>query len=356
MEWTSVRAPARALLCGAALALGACAAPPLERFSETAPAAVRTTIADAGVIDLRANYRAAVCARLGSAGSACEDLLLRLSDEGPESAPSAVGGLADRYRIAFVPGFFAECLARIGEPFSDVRGSLIAEGFAVEYVNVPGRGTVAANARRLAGHFAAANQDPRPYIVFAHSKGLADMLEFLVRYPQSAAGIAAVVGVAGAANGSPLAEDVEALYRQWAAPLPLPECEAGSGEEIRDLRRDVRLDWWRQHGRSLNLPLFSLVAAPRPDRVSAASRISYERLAMVDPRNDGKLLWSDQIAPRSHLLGYVNADHYAVAIPLSQSLPVLSFAFRDEVPRATLVRAAIDVVAATLAAARESRR
>ncbi len=338
----------RVLACCAALALGACATQPLERFSETMPATVLATIADAGIIDLRASYRGAVCSRLAGFGSACDDVLLRLPGELPATVPAVAGDLADRYRIAFVPGFFAECLAGIGEPFKDVRASLEAEGFEVDYLKVPGRGTVAANAQRLAGHFAAAAGDPRPYIVFAHSKGLADTLEFLVRYPQAAAGIAAVVGVAGAANGSPLAQDVEWLYRKWAASLPLPECDAGSGEEIRDLRRDVRLEWWRRHGGELELPLFSLVAAPRPDRVSAASRISYDRLAVVDPRNDGKLLWSDQIAPRSHLLGYVNADHYAVAIPLSRTLPALSFAFRDEVPRATLVRAAIDVVAATL--------
>ena len=336
------------LICCVALALGACASRPLERFSERAPATVLATIEDAGIIDLRASYRGAVCARLPAEAMQCDDVLLRLPGEAPAVAPAVVGDLQSRYRIAFVPGFFAECYARYGEPFTDVRASLEAEGFQVEYLSVPGRGTVAANARRLAEHFEARAGDSRPYIVFAHSKGLSDTLEFAVRYPKAAEGIAALVGVAGVANGSPLANDLEAVYRQWAAPFPLPRCEAGDGEEIRDLRRDVRLEWWRRHGRALKLPVFSLVAAPRPDRISPVSRVSYDRLAAVDPRNDGKLLWSDQIAPRSHLLGYANADHYAVAIPLSRTLPALSFAFRDEVPREILVRAAIDVVAATL--------
>jgi hypothetical protein len=48
------------------------------------------------------------------------------------------------------------------------------------------------------------------------------------------------------------------------------------------------------------------------------------------------------------LLGYVNVDHLAVAIPLAQQLPAVSFLFKDNVPRPALVRAAIEVAAETL--------
>jgi hypothetical protein len=68
----------------------------------------------------------------------------------------------------------------------------------------------------------------------------------------------------------------------------------------------------------------------------------------VSARNDGKLLWIDQIAPRSYLLGYANADHWAVAIPVAQELPQLAFLFRDDVPRTALVKAAIEIVAEVL--------
>ena len=30
----------------------------------------------------------------------------------------------------------------------------------------------------------------------------------------------------------------------WLAGLPIPGCERGTGEEVQDLRRDVRLEWW----------------------------------------------------------------------------------------------------------------
>ena len=101
----------------------------------------------------------------------------------------------------------------------------------------------------------------------------------------------------------------------------------------------------------MKTPVFALVAAPRSDRVSPGTRATFDRLAQIDPRNDGKLLAQDQIVPGQYLLGYANADHWAVAIPPDESLPGFSLLFRDGVPRPALVRAAIEVVAATLATA-----
>ena len=349
MAWTKQRRALGAVVVGGALLLGACASKPLAPFSESAPPAVLATIEAAGIRDLRASYRAAVCSRLPDAGPSCDEVLLRLPGETPPAAPKPpADDLSKRYRIAFVPGFFSECFDQFARPFSDSQRALEAEGFEVDYVRVSGRGTSASNAKRLAERIAALNGDPRPIILFAHSKGLPDTLEMLVRHPNEAARIAAVVSFAGAANGSALADDLQSVYRDWGAAFPLPGCDAGTGEEIHDVRRDVRLEWWRTNGRDVKVPVFALVAAPRPDRVSPGTRTTYDRLALVDPRNDGTLLWQDQLVASGFLLGYANADHWAIAIPVSEVLPYIAFMFRDGVPRPALVRAAIAVVAATL--------
>ena len=351
-------APMRSWIASLALALSATAVtaravpavedgPSPDRHTPTTMVAIR----DAGVRDLRGTFRKAACARLPAEGPSCGEVLLELANEPAATTLPRADDLARRYRIAFVPGLFNECFEDLARPFSDVQSDLESRGFTVDYFAVAGRGSMAQNAAQLAGHFAGLPEDDRPLIVFAYSKGLVDLLDFMVRHPDLARPIAAVVSVAGASNGSPLADRMHAIYRSLGAKFPLPGCARGTGEEIADLRPDVRIAWWQEHGESLAVPIFALVAAPQPDRVSPATRATYNELAKIDLRNDGKLLWQDQIPPRSHLLGYVNADHWSIAVPVLKEQPMASFLFRDTAPRTALAEAAIEVVAATLAGA-----
>jgi hypothetical protein len=347
------RAARLARLLPVALLLAACAGTPDGQRLDAGPPALLVAAGDAGVRDLRGPYRAAVCRRLAAEERPCGDVLRTLSGEMSEASLSRSVPLADlarRYRIAFVPGFLSECFDGYARPFADVTRSLRGAGFDVDYFAVFGRGSVSMNAARLAQHFRATGADDRPLIVFAYSKGLLDVLEFAASEPSAARRIAAIVAVAGAANGSPLADTLLPVYRNWVAAFPLPGCASGTGDEIHDLRRDVRLEWWSKHGRAVTIPVFSLVAAPEPERVSPGTRATYRALARIDPRNDGKLLWVDQIAPRSFLLGYANADHWAIAIPVAEELPALGFLFRDGVARAVLVEAAIEIVVQVLEA------
>jgi pimeloyl-ACP methyl ester carboxylesterase len=310
--------------------------------------------AAAGGRDLRAPYREAACRLAKLDPAACDQLLRRESGEPPaEPAARAVPDLPGRYRIGFVPGLFAQCLAPMVRPFKDVEPALRAQGYAVAYFDVPGRGTVAGNARFISERIAESGADPRPFILVSYSKGLADVLEYLVNYPVAASRVAAVISMAGAANGSPLADALQSVYRDWVAALPLPWCETSSGDEILDLQRDQRREWWAGHRGRLAVPVFSLVTMPNDEQVSLGLKFPYRKLAEIDPRNDGKLLSIDQLVPGGYLLGYANADHWSIAVPLSQELPALAFVFRDDLPRPALVEAAIEVVARTLAADRQ---
>jgi len=320
------------------LLVAACAKEPIEPDRGPWPALT-------GVRDLRASYRTAVCSRLPADAPPCDEILFRTSPEVPDGLTAPVADLARRYRIVFVPGFLNECLEGLARPFSDVEEALRVGGFRVDYLQVSGRGTSTANADRLARQLGALLPvDPRPVVVFAYSKGLLDVLELVVRHPEVTRPIAAVVGVAGAAYGSPLADTMDALYRRWFASLPLAGCERGTGEEIEDLQRHVRVGWWRRHGSAITVPLFSIVAAPNPDRVSPVVRAAYLTLSRTDPRNDGNLVWEDQIAPGGNLLGYVNADHLAIAVPVAHALPVMAPLFRDGVPRTALIGGAVEVI------------
>jgi len=338
------------LITGAVLLTVGCASKPLTPYSEQMPPTVMVTLDGAGVRDLRGQFRAALCPKLSTADPPCDDVLLRFPGESDGAMMAASRDLTQRYRIVFVPGLFAECLDAVARPFGGVTDDLRKQGFDVHFLQVGGRGTVAANAERLSKAFEGLDGDTRPIIVFAYSKGLPDTLEMVLRYPEAARRIVAIVSVAGAVNGTPLAEDLENLYRTLGAQLPMPGCDSGTGEEIRDLRRETRLEWWQRNGNAISVPVFSIVAVPRPGHVSPVLSTKHATLAEIDPRNDGQLIWYDAIAPRGNLLGYVNADHWTITIDFRKQLPVIADVFRDDVPRTALVEAAIEVVGETLAA------
>ena len=334
-----------------ALALTACVRVPL--YTDSTPPTIMTTSTAAGVQDMRGTYREALCRRLAGSAYACDAVLRRLPGEpapDPAFAPVPMSAVAERYRVGFVPGFMAECTRRLITPFSDVIAALGAAGIDARILNVGGRGSTVANAEQLALGFAASGDDARPFVLVAYSKGLPDVLELLVGRPEAAARVAAVVSVAGASNGSPLADRFRSTYRLLVARFPLGACRPGTGQELDDLRRDVRLEWWRRHATAVPIPIFTLVTTPQREHVSPLMRPAYLTLARVEPRNDGNLLWYDQIPPGSRLLGYLDADHWGVATPFSEQIPIAGPFFADAVPRPSIIEAALEVVSASLPA------
>ena len=333
----------------AVLTLAACATPPV--YTESTPPTVMTTATAAGVRDMRGTYREALCRRLAGSAYSCDDVLRRLAGESaPDPAFTFVpmSDLAGRYRVGFVPGFMAECVKGIITPFADVLTALRNAGIDARILDVGGRGSTAENAERLALDITASADDPRPFVIVAYSKGLPDVLELLVTRPAAAARVAAVVSLAGASNGSPLADRFRSAYDLLVARFPLAGCQPGTSQALDDLRRDVRLEWWRRHAAAVSVPIFTLVTAPRRERVSPLMRPAYLTLARLEPRNDGNLVWYDQIPPGSRLLGYLDADHWGVATPYSEQIPIAGPFYADSVPRPSIIEAALEVVSTSL--------
>ena len=96
---------------------------------------------------------------------------------------------------------------------------------------------------------------------------------------------------------------------------------------------------------------YSLVTLPTPDRVSRVIEKSYKRLGEIDWRNDSQVVYSDQILHGSTLVGFLNADHWAVAVPVSRSHPTIAKTLVDknDYPREAMLEALLRFVEEDLA-------
>ena len=99
---------------------------------------------------------------------------------------------------------------------------------------------------------------------------------------------------------------------------------------MESLRPSVRKAWLADNLLPENFPYYSLVAFPKPERISSVLHFSYKKLSQVDARNDSQLLFYDQVIPSSALLGYANADHWALAMPIARSHSMLGAMFVDQ--------------------------
>jgi len=292
--------------------------------------------------DLRGPYRAALCARAALAAEDCGRSLLTFAGEA--AAPRPAPAVPNEYRLLFVPGFLAACFPGI-HSFSDVIEAARDEGFAAETLAVGGRNGVAANARLLAEQVDRLPADGRRLVFVGHSKGVADILEMLGSRPDIAARTQGVLSIAGAVNGSPLADTFRGFYASTVGVLPFRGCDRGEGDPVGDLTPAARKTWWASPQARSGVPVYSVVTMPDLGGLSPGMLLPYLRLARTEGRNDGMLLVRDQVAPGGTLLGVVDADHLRVAIPFPGAPFVLLFS-AEPFPRAAMVLAAVDVMAA----------
>lgn len=252
---------------------------------------------------------------------------------------------ATRFHLLFVPGFLASCFPEI-HSFGDVIVAARSAGYAVDFLDVEGRSGVAANADALARRIAALPADDRRFIVVGHSKGAVDALQMLVDHPRIAQRTAALIAVAGALQGSPLADHLDGLYGVTFGAFPFSACSKGEGTPVLDLQRAARTAWWSAHGSGLTVPVYSLVSVPEMTRLAPTLYTSFLALSRISRYNDGMLLAEGQVAPGGALLGVVDADHLSIGIPRPETFPQVLWFSPVPFPRTAAILGAIDVVAA----------
>jgi pimeloyl-ACP methyl ester carboxylesterase len=305
----------------------------------------------AGLVDRRADFRALYCAGEDDAADRCKEALREFRSEGePRRVPRADPALRSQYRIAVALGIGWDCVrGLIDEPRLPVN-ALRSEGFDTRLLEVEGLSSSERNADIVAAYLLDDLVDVRPYILVGYSKGATDMLVALARHPELASQTAAFVSIAGAIGGSPVAENDKGGTEKLLSWSPYGDCSTGDGGAMASLRPRTRHAWLRDN-LPIAVPTFSVVTAPAPNRVSRALRSSYKALGIVHPFNDGALLHWDQLLPGSQLLGYANADHWAVTVPIDTSgIPFGSLAVSNDYDRLGLWRSVLDFVIAEVSA------
>jgi hypothetical protein len=373
-----VRAAARlagwAAVAGLAVVLCGCAA--LPAAGEFHGLAVSGGAAEgagiAAVVDDRARFGEVFCALAARAGPAegsivsCDRWLWRGSDEqsaeprlastpGPLAAVLASGGRAPPQapQLVIVTGAFSDCFGDEGLPFNDAVPDLVRRGYRIDTLQVSGRSSAAANAAQLAQAL-----EPRlltggaPVVLLGYSKGMTDILELVASRPDLAVRVAAVISVAGAVMGSPLAEGARGWYDRLGAHALPARCAPGDGGVVDSLEPGLRRARLAAHPMPRGLPVYSVAALPQGDRIARALRPEWRHLARTDRRNDGQLRLGDALLPGSSLVALVNADHWGVALRIERALPNLAARHdRRPFPQETLLEALMVFVAERAAVA-----
>ena len=93
---------------------------------------------------------------------------------------------------------------------------------------------------------------------------------------------------------------------------------------------------------------------PQPERISTVLKTTYSKLSRVDARNDSQVLFYDQVIPGSSLMGYLNADHWALAVPIARTHTSLGATFvnHNAFPREALLAAILRFIEEDLAQSR----
>ncbi len=335
-----------------------CSAANLQEFSLETPAQILNPVGMPSAEDGRARFREIFCKLLSDSpeykdkNENCENYLTRLKDERISAEQfRQIPAHNKNLKILIVPGLLGECIADTAFPFETAMGHLRPLGYQIEPLMVSGRSSSDYNANHIARAVENLALDKEEYLILiGHSKGAVDILHFLINFPGLAHRVDAVVSVAGAINGSPLANRVADIYGKLDANLPFNECEPGDGGAFRSLDRSVRLTWMANNALPTSVKYYSVVSFTDRDRINRWLVSGYDMLKTIDPRNDGLLLFSDQVIPGSVLLGYVNDDHWEVVLPFDDNSSMLSKSIRKQnsYPREILLHAIILYVAENL--------
>ena len=352
--WRKVLLPCCVLL------LPACASEPVQPTSAQAQISVMEYVRRMHMEDGRGRFREIFCTVLEEHGRAlpdyrpCEEALTRVGEEaGASGEPVSLGETRADYLVLMVPGLGWDCFEEwLG--YKQSGPEYVARfGYETRFVRVDGLSSTENNARQIRDYVAGlpAEDAGRPLILAGYSKGTPDILTALAAYPELVERVVAVISLAGAVAGSPLADDATQAQANLLTLVPGSACEESDEGGVESLRTAVREQWLLDNPLPRDIRYYSVVTYPDPDHISWGLQKSYRILSGIDARNDTQVLMEGQMIPGSRLVAFVNADHWAIAVPVAREHPFVgnTVVNHNDYPREALFEALLRYVEEDLA-------